>query len=65
MPKYLILTPDERRRYGVYGDMREFRLGFDDYNIGRRRDMGEGAAAQSYDRGQECAMQRQKLQEAP
>jgi hypothetical protein len=51
-------TPEEIERYGVHCDRPEFKLGFDDYNAGRKRDMGDAVAAQSYDRGQECAMRR-------
>jgi hypothetical protein len=52
------LTPEEIERYGVHCDQPEFKLGFDDYNAGRRRDLGLGVEAQAYNRGAECAMRR-------
>jgi hypothetical protein len=52
------LTPEEIERYGVYGTQPEFKLGFDDYNAGRARDMGVGVKSQAYDRGRECAVRR-------
>jgi hypothetical protein len=57
-PNEMVLTPEEIERYGGFGDQPEFKLGFDDYNAGRRRDMGLGVEAQAYNRGAECAMRR-------
>jgi hypothetical protein len=56
------LTDEEKVRYGLYATMPGFLAGFNDYNDRQIQDMGDGVLAQSYDRGAECAMRRQRIQ---
>jgi hypothetical protein len=65
MKDFAWITPlgdEEKVLYGMYATMPGFLAGFNDYNDRQIQDMGDGVLAQSYDRGAECAMRRQRLQ---